>query len=177
MNKELLKLAYDFLTKCQSDKKFEEKARLGMGCERIAYKLNDDYVVKIAKNAFCNYDLDEGEWDDRYDFSEEGQTEEEIHIWEQLTPEEKSLFNPIVASGKFYNLPFTVMPMVKIANGKYDAEEVCKKNEINFNFQLLRDISERFELDFWDMVGNTSNFGFDKLGNFVITDFGLAEYY
>lgn len=176
MNKELLKLAYDFLTKCQSDEEFEEEARLGMGCERIAYKLNDDYVVKIAKNAFCNYDLDECEWDDRYDYSEEGQTEEEIHIWEQLTPEEKSLFNPIVASGKFYSLPFTVMPMVKIVNGGSNAEEVCKKNEINFDFNLLRDISDRFELDFWDMVDNTSNFGFDKLGNFVITDFGLIDY-
>ena len=50
MNKELLKLAYDLLTKCQSDEGFEKKARLGMGCERIAYKLNDDYIVKIAKN-------------------------------------------------------------------------------------------------------------------------------
>lgn len=177
MNKELLKLAYDLLTKCQSDEVFEEKARLGMGCERIAYKLNDDYIVKIAKNAFCDYDLDEDEWDDRYDYSEERQTEEEIHIWEQLTPEEKSLFNPIVASGNFCNLPFTVMPMVKIVNGNHDAREICEKNEINFNFQLLRDIAERFELDFWDMTSNTSNFGFDKLGNFVITDFGLAEYY
>ena len=32
MNKELLKLAYDLLTKCQSDEGFEKKARLGMGC-------------------------------------------------------------------------------------------------------------------------------------------------
>lgn len=176
MNKELLKLAYDFLTRCQSDEGFEEKARLGMGCERIAYKLNDDYIVKIAKNAFCDYSLDMDEWDDRYDYSEERQTEEEIHIWEQLTPEEKSLFNPIVASGKFSNLTFTVMPMVKIVNGGSNAEEVCKKNEINFDFNLLRDISDRFELDFWDMVDNTSNFGFDKLGNFVITDFGLIDY-
>ena len=176
MNKELLKLAYDFLTKCQSDEVFEEKARLGMGCERIAYKLNDDYIVKIAKNAFCDYDLDEYEWDDRYDYSEEGQTEEEIHIWEQLTPEEKSLFNPIVASGKFDNLPFTVMPMVKILNGESNAKDVCEQNEINFDFKLLENVAERFELDFWDMIDNTSNFGFDKLGNFVITDFGLIGY-
>ena len=176
MNKELLKLAYDFLTKCQSDEVFEEKARLGMGCERIAYKLNDDYIVKIAKNAFCDYDLDEDEWDDRYDYSEERQTEEEIHIWEQLTPEEKSLFNPIVASGKFDNLPFTVMPMVKILNGESNAKDVCEQNEINFDFKLLENVAERFELDFWDMVDNTSNFGFDKLGNFVITDFGLIGY-
>ena len=176
MNKELLKLAYDFLTKCQSDEVFEEKARLGMGCERIAYKLNDDYIVKIAKNAFCDYDLDEDEWDDRYDYSEERQTEEEIHIWEQLTPEEKSLFNPIVASGKFDNLPFTVMPMVKILNGESNAKDVCEQNEINFDFKLLENVAERFELDFWDMIDNTSNFGFDKLGNFVITDFGLIGY-
>ena len=177
MNKELLKLAYDFLTKCQLDEEFEEEARLGMGCERAAYKLNEDYIVKIAKNAFCNYDLDEDEWDDRYDYSEERQTEEEIHVWEQLTPEERSLFNPIVASGKFCNLPFMVMPMVKILNGEYGAKEVCEKNEINFNFKLLEDVAERFELDFWDMVENTTNFGFDKLGNFVITDFGLIGYY
>lgn len=176
MNKELLKLAYDFLTRCQSDEGFEEKARLGMGCERIAYKLNDDYIVKIAKNTFCDYDLDEYEWDDRYDYSEEGQTEEEIHIWEQLTPEEKSLFNPIVASGKFDNLPFTVMPMVKILNGESNAKDVCEQNEINFDFKLLENVAERFELDFWDMIDNTSNFGFDKLGNFVITDFGLIGY-
>lgn len=180
MNTELLKLAYEVLKKCKEDSRYEGRLVLGTGCERIAYKLNDDYVLKIAKHAFIEATEDEddryGLDDDRYDYCEEWQTEREIEIWEKMSTEEQSLFNPIVASGKFEGYPFIVSPYVEIEGyGRDSAMVYCKQNELRFDFELLTRVAKKFTLDFYDMTENSSNFGLTKDGKLVVTDFGLTE--
>lgn len=176
MNLELLKLAVLTLNECKYDERKANNRTLGTGCERIAYALNPGYIVKIAKHAFINMELDEDDWDDRYDYSEEWQTEKEIEIWKQMSPEEQSLFSPIVAHGKFDSFPFIVSPMIDIIGGiGNSAMDYCKKNEIEFDFDLLRSVAEKFDLDFYDMTENSNNFGITREGKLVITDFGLLN--
>lgn len=179
MNKELLRLALTVLEKCKYDRKYEMNRTLGMGCERVAYALTPGFIVKIAKHAFIGSvdEVDEDDMDDRYDYSEEWQTEKEVEIWEKMSPEEKRLFNPILASGEFDGYTFTVSPMVEIEEAESrDAVDYCERNEIEFDFDLLRQVAEKYDLDFFDMVENTANFGRNKEGDLVITDFGLLTF-
>lgn len=179
MNKELLRLALTVLEKCKYDRKYEMNRTLGMGCERVAYALSPGLVVKIAKHAFIGSidDADEDDIDDRYDYSEEWQTEKEIEIWEKMLPEEKALFNPILVSGEFDGFAFAVSPMVEIEEGESrDAVDYCKRNGLQFDFELLRKVAKKYDLDYFDMVENTANFGRNKEGKLVVTDFGLLTF-
>lgn len=179
MSNELLKLAYSVLEKCKTNREYEMNRTLGMGCERVAYTLSPGLVIKIAKHAFIGSieDAKEDKMDDRYDYCEEWQTEKELEIWEKMTPEEKVLFNPILASGTIDGFPFTISPMVEVdVAGHYNADEYCEVNEIDFNFRLLERVAEKYGLDYYDMVCNSSNFGLNKEGGFVVTDFGLLTF-
>lgn len=179
MNNELLKLAYRVLEKCKSDRKYEENRTLGMGCERVAYALSTELVVKIAKHAFIGSPLEDDvdEWDERYDYSEEWQTEKELEIWDKLSDKEKTLFNPILANGEFSGFPFIISPLVEINEERFsNAIDYAEREKIDFDFELLEKISKEYELDYTDMVENTSNFGLTREGKMVITDFGLLAF-
>lgn len=172
------KLATEFLYKCKEDSVFEKAKRLGTGCERIAYEITEALVLKVRKDIFIPTEESECYWDDRYDWSDEEQTEREIKIWEELSPEEKKLFNPILFHGEFMGYTFTICPKVEIAGDDYEDldEFLYGIGDHSFDLSLLQDISDRYELDAYDMVSNVQNFGKNKDGKAVITDFGLLTF-
>ncbi len=170
----------EFLAKCDEGMLNEEDYILGTGCERIAYDLGDNLVLKIRKDLMLgNKDAEYAESHERvWDYCEMNQTEAEVKMWEGFLDHQKTLFNPILASGKYLGDVFTIVPKM-IAFGRdiedriTNAIEYCEFNEINFDFEELDRIACKYDLDYCDMTSNLDNFGLNVNGDFVISDFGL----
>lgn len=179
--------AEQLLTMIYNNPDVGAKLSLGAGCERVAYKLNDELVVKIEKDIMYNKEAFErliGSQEvykysrELWDSTPEGQTGAELDIYKNATEAEKKLLNPLLAHGKFKNGTYTVSPVVK--TGKileYDnLYQLCNINELDFDFELLSEFCYKFDLDFDDIVDNKGNFGLNLKGEPVVIDFGLASW-
>lgn len=179
--------AEQLLTMIYNNPDVGAKLSLGVGCERVAYKLNDELVVKIEKDTMYNkeaferligsqevYNYSKELWDS----TPEGQTRTEVSIYENATEAEKKLLNPLLAHGKFKNGNYTVSPTVRTGKAlDYDSLYLlCDVNEHNFDFKVLSEFCNRFELDYDDIVDNKGNFGLNLKGEPVVIDFGLASW-
>lgn len=169
------------------------KMCIGVGADRVAYQLEDGSVLKIEKVAMIpeniSYDYMLSTPDSiavHSYYSKLGlesnfysQTELEIHTYNQLTPIEKKLFNPITKQGVYHDMYYTVSPYVQtgIDLDCDTLEDLCDRYSVNFDFHMLHDISEDFQIDYYDMVSNPYNFGLSSLGEPIILDFGLENTY
>lgn len=178
--------ARELLDKIYNNPRLGAQLALGNGCERIAYKLTEDLVVKINKEAMFNEEILEPFKDDNellkyrralWDFCVEEQTELELEIFEGLKEDEKEIFNPILARDVFNNQIFTISPRITTGRdlGVYSLFSLESKLECGFDFDTLRDVCDRYELDFQDVVDNSGNFGVNKDGKIVVIDFGLVQ--
>lgn len=183
----LVEKAQVLLKKLYDNPRLAVKLSLGAGCERVAYKLDEQYAVKIEKCTMYNEEvLKECEGEDieldmysrhLWDSSFENQTEREINMFKSLTEEEASMFNPIVEIGEFNGATFTISPLVETASSKdcYDIEALCEKLNKKFDYEALKKVSNRFSLDYYDLTENSDNFGVNSNGDIVIIDYGLEE--
>ena len=112
--------ARELLDKIYHNPRLGVNLALGNGCERIAYKLTEDLVVKISKEAMFNEEIldiqTETDVEIRkysralWDFCLEDQTETELFIHSRLTDEQKKLFNPILFNDVYNGHMFTIAP-------------------------------------------------------------------
>lgn len=179
--------ARELLEKIYHNPRLGAQLALGNGCERIAYKLTEDLVVKIGKEAMFDEEILEACKDDAelfkyrralWDYTIEDQTELELEIFNGLEEKEKGLFNPILEKDVFNNQIFTISPRITTGRdlGIYSLFSLEDKLESGFDFDTLRDVCDRYELDFQDVVDNSGNFGVNKQGEIVVIDFGLVQY-
>lgn len=184
----LVEKAQVLLKELYNNPRLAVKLSLGTGCERVAYKLDEQYAVKIPKDAMYNekalsevkgesFELDlysRHLWD----MSFEDQTDREIQLLESLTEDEAKLFNPILEIGEFQGNKFTISPLVEIGRNIdcHDIEDLCKATGKSFNYDCLREVSKKFSLDYYDLTENSGNFGLNSNGDIVIIDYGLEEF-
>ena len=166
--KHLQKLSLNFLYGCLENKELVRKHILGTGCERVAFDLDNNLVLKISKKMFVN----DGE------YYEGKQTNREIEIWKELNEEERKLFNPILFIGEFQSEQYIIVPRIKTFGASLsidNLEDYVQSQEIDYDFSLLQALAELHSLDYYDMIENNDNFGFNHLGEFVVSDFGLLK--
>lgn len=176
--------AKKLLEQIYNNPKLALQLKLGEGCERIAYQLNEDYVVKIEKKAMFNEEnYKENEKDTKIslyylnlrDASYEGQFDREFELVDLLTEEESKVINPIVDVGEFNDGLYCISP--KVTTGMelkcYSVEELCEKYDKTFDYEALNEFGEKHGLDIYDMTDNSGNFGINKDGDIVIIDYGL----
>ncbi len=165
---------------------------LGIGCDRVAYEI-DGMALKVGKVSMLPFNEVTGYYEIPQDIEPNvfryyeqlhrdyggGQTDEEVNVYESLTPEEKKLFNPIIETGEFNGENYTVSPLVT-SGEELDYEyldDLCYHEGLDFDFDLLDEVAKRLHLDYDDMVTNSGNFGINAEGQPVILDYGMVAYF
>ena len=130
---------------------------LGHGAGRIVYAINDDYVLKVAKN-------------------ESGikQCANEIYIYQSVEPKYKKYLCPILGYAPDRNLMLRANPFRKLPNRKhtsiFDVYDVSHPDrfekdieKLTYNYDLLH--GDAFSATSWGLLG-------DKL---VMIDYGCTN--
>lgn len=182
----MIEKAKELLEKIYHNPRLGIVLSLGCGCERIAYQLTDDLVVKIDKEAMYNKELLATYIEDMevhkysrslWDYAPEDQSALESHIYETLSEEERKIVNPILGEGSYKGHKFLICPKVKPAR-EYNVntlQGLSRKLEKPFDMALLKKFCYKNDLDFGDLVENPGNFGIDANDNIVLIDYGLRE--
>lgn len=151
---------------------------LGEGSSRVAFKLDDDYVIKISKNNIQQFNNRPQNSRRRCNNGIQ-QSLKELEVWKNCPDHLKFLLNPIEYYGVYGGRVYLIQPLVEICYDDFSSGDIYEvMDEMDCHDEdFLNGVGElchHFELHSGDIYDNISNVGYSRDYGFVITDYGYV---